>query len=476
MRKLKKPLEENLKILEQDYINAVDYTAVKLSVGGVNTAVISLDGQIDKQYLSIGVLSQLSDMKVDECIVDLLEFIKTKVLAVCEQVDILSIEDINEKIMLGFAVVLVDGYDKGVCFGVQGYQFRSVAQPENETMLRGSKEGFVEPILINMSLIRRRLRTTQLKFERMFIGEESNTPILICYLQNRVSKEILDKIKLQLKDIPLKTVMAEGYLPGFLNKKGIFGNAGVTERPDTVCGKIEEGRVAVIIDGTPSVLIMPYLFVENFQSLDDYASKPVYASYMRYIKYIAFFIALFLPALYVAIVSVRPELMSDSILIKLAEEESKTPFTVFWEVIFVNMLYEIMREAALRAPKVLSQAVSIVGALVIGDMAVSSGLIGAPSLIVIALSAISGYAVPKLYEQLAILRFALIFIGGILGVWGLMCSAMFILINICAANSFGIPVTAPMAPFMYKFMRDVWVRATWKKLNQDRSTVQEMRD
>lgn len=474
MRKIRKSLKENLQILQDDYENAVDFTKVQIKVATVDCAIVSLDGQIDKQYLSVGVLGKL--VQVDNLPKDteLYSYVKSTVLAVAEQIEVTNIEDINEKIMLGFAVVLLDGYDKGIAFGVQGYQSRGVQEPDNESMLRGSKEGFVEAIMVNMSLIRRRLRTTNLKFERMVIGKDSQTPIMLCYLKNRVSKEILDKVLLDVQSIDLRTIMAAGYLPGFLGKNNLFSGVGITERPDTVCGKIEEGRVAILIDGTPTALVLPYLFTENFQCLDDYANKPVYASYIRILKYISFFIAMFLPAIYVAIIGTRPELMPDSILIKIAQEEIKTPLNVFWEIIFVNVLYEIMREAALRAPKVLGQAVSIVGALVIGDMAVSSGLIGAPSLIVIALSAIAGYCVPKLYESLALLKLALIVIAGLLGTWGIIFASIFIMYNICASSSFGVPITSPFSPFSLKSMRDVIIRASWKKLNNKRSEVQDM--
>ncbi len=474
MRYLKEDINYNTDMLKKDFDKAADYTQVDIKVGGVNVSIVSLDGQIDKQYLTLGVIGKLADVNIIIKDINAYAYITKTVLAVCEQIEVNTVEDINEKIMLGFAVILIDGYDKAVAFGVQGFQFRSVSEPSNETMLRGSKEGFVEPLLINMSLVRRKLKTTDLKFEAMTLGSQSNTKVFICYLQNRVSNEILENIKKQLENIELKTVLAAGYLPGFLSKKGIFGNAGITERPDTVAAKIEEGRVAVIIDGTPSVLILPYLFVENFQCLDDYANKPTYASYIRIIKYIAFFIAVFFPAIYVGIISTRPELMPEPILVKIAQEEIATPLNVFWEVVLVNVLYEILRESVLRAPKALGQAVSILGALVVGDMAVSAGLIGASSIIIIAVSAISSYVVPKLYEQITILRFSLIVVGGLLGTWGVIFASVFIMFNISAANSFGIPVTSPVSPFGFTSMRDVFIRASWKKLNKNRNRVQDL--
>ncbi|MEG1427644.1 MAG: spore germination protein, partial [Oscillospiraceae bacterium] len=426
VRKIEENLPKNLSRLDALFLNAVDYTKLAITVGGEPGCLLSLEGQVNKQYVSLGVINPLLHSLIPQKDgVEIMAYVTENVLAAVDQVQVHHVEEIAEKLMLGFAVLLIDGCSYAVGFGVQGFQMRSVQEPSNESMLRGSKEGFVESLAVNLSLVRRRMRTTDLKFERIFLGSQSNTPVLICYLQNRVSQEILNKIKLQLKEVDLQTVMASGYLTGYLKRGGIFGSVGITERPDTVCGKIEEGRVAVMVDGTPTVLLVPYLFAENFQTLDDYANRPFYATFARCIKYIAFFLAGILPGIYVAVITHRPELIQDNLLVKIATEESKTPLSILWELLLVNLLYEIMREASLRAPKVFSQSVSIVGALVIGDTAVSSGLIGAPSLVVIALAAISDFTIPRLHEQLSVLRFVFILIGGFLGPWGIIFSCMF---------------------------------------------------
>ncbi len=475
MPKLQSSLNENLNYLDTVFANACDFIKLSLNIGGVKCAVLSLEGQVDKQYLAISVIKPMLNANLESIkSQNLMDYISENILAAVDQSEAMNSEDIISQIMVGNAVILVDGSDKAIGFGVQGYKSRGVIEPNNESMLRGSKEGFVEPLIINMSLLRRRLRTPMLKFERLYLGTESKTPIIISYLENRVSKEILSRIKLEIKEIDLKTVMAAGYLSAYLNKGKLFSGVGITERPDTAAAKIEEGRVAIIVDGTPSVLILPYLFVENFQVLDDYANKPIYSSYIRIIKYLCFFISVFVPSLYVGIIVSRPDLIPDNILVRLAMEEAKTPLSIFWELIFVNFLYEIIREAGLRAPKVFSQTVSIVGALVIGDMAVSAGLIGAPSLIIIALSAIAGYAVPKLYEQISVLRFILILVAGLLGVWGTVFSFVFILYNICSQLSYGVPLTTPITPFGLRSMRDIFIRSNWKTLNHNRSKVQDM--
>ncbi len=465
--KISNNLQHNITALEKSYKNAADFTKVMMKTGGTEIALLSLDGQIDKQYLSIGVATPIVNSDIQNINgLELMDYIKTNILAVVEQVDLYTLEEISEKIMLGFAAILIDGCDFAVSFGVQGYKVRSVSDPIDETMLRGAKEGFIESSQINMSLIRRRLRTDKLKFERISVGLESNTPIIVSYLEEKVSKPMLNKLKKELNNVEIEGLLSSTYLSGLLNKGGIFGTVGVTERPDTVSSKLQEGKIALIVDGSPFVLVVPFLFMENFESFDDYATKPAYASYMRYIKYICFFIAAYLPGAYMGIITGRPELIPTNLLINIATNESKTPFNVFWELILANLFYEIMREAGLRAPKVFSQSISIVGALVIGDMAVSAGLMGSPSLIVIATSAIAGYAIPKLYEQLSLIRISVLIISGVFGFWGTVLSFMFILYNICCEESFNIPLTSPIAPFKPKYISDILMRKSWKKLQK----------
>lgn len=473
MDEISQKLQDNLNYIEGLFEKSVDFTKRKFKICGTDAVLFSLDGMVNKQHISISILNPIMSAPVLEFTgEEKMKFLADEVLGAVEQIKITKTADIIEKMMAGFAVLLLDDCSYGLAFGVQGFEKRSVNEPDNETMQAGSREGFVESYQTNISLIRRRMKNTDLKFERVYVGSESKTPIAICYLKSQVSDEILRKVKNELNICDLKSVMAAGYIAGYIKKSSLFGNAGTTQRPDTVCGKIAEGRVAVIVDGTPTVLIVPHLFVENFQTLDDYATRPFYATAARWLRYIAFFVAVFLPGTYIAVVVHRPELLPDTLMIKIAVEEAKTPFTIMWELLLVLLLYEIMREAGLRAPRVLSQSVSIVGALVIGDTAVQSGIIGAPSLMVIASAAIAGYAVPKMAEQISVLRLVLIVVGGLFGPWGMALAAVALVFNVTSEESYGIPLTSPVSPFSIKYMRDVLLRAPWKVLSRRTDDVQ----
>ena len=242
-----------------------------------------------------------------------------------------------------------------------------------------------------------------------------------------------------------------------------------------VCGKLEEGRVALLVEGTPSVILAPFLFVENFQTLDDYLTRPFYGTFIRWLKYIAFFLSAFLPGAYVAVVVHHPELLPQGLLLEIARAQAQTPLPLMVETLTLYFLYEVLREAGLRAPRSLSATVSIVGGLVLGDTAVAAGLVSAPSLLVVALTAIAGYAVPRLYEPLSLLRLAFLLLGNFLGIWGIMAGLAFLLLDLCGTESFGVPLLAPVSPYNGRLAwRDVFARAGWPRLAKSQALVQNM--
>ncbi|MEE0266252.1 MAG: spore germination protein [Acutalibacteraceae bacterium] len=470
-------LDNNINYLKDKFNGSADFTVRYLTVNNVRCAIITMEGMCNKDTLSLTVLNPLlthSYPAVEK--MELFLYIEKSVLASSEIMRVYVHEKIMQFMMSGFAILLIDGCSTALSIGAQGFSFRSVSEPESEASERGSREGLVEPLRINMTLIRRRIKNPDLKFETMTLGGVSKTDICLCYLTNAVSESILEKLRKKLKETDLDNVLASGYLVSYLEDKNdhsIFSGVGVTERPDTVSGKINEGRIAILIDGTPSALIIPYLFVENFQTMGDYSYKPYYATLIRMIKYICFFIASLLPGLYTAFALFNPELFPEQILNKVATSIGSTPFGLITEILLVLFMYEIMREAGLRLPKTLGHAVSIVGALVIGDTAVSAGLIGAPTLLIVALTAIASYVIPTLYPQMCVLRVVFIFAGGFFGIWGIVLLFCVVAVNMCGKSVLGVPYTMPLAPFKLFSMRDVAIRADWKLLNQQRNLIRD---
>ncbi len=473
-------LKENINQLKKMFKNSADFTVRDMKLKSqlkLNAAVITIEGMCSKEVVAISVINPLLEYDFEYAKPEkVFELIEKTVLTSSEIVEVNSIHEVITFSTSGFAVIAVDGASKMLAIGTQGFSFRGVNEPESEVVQRGSREGFTEPLRINMTLIRRRIKSPDLVFETVTVGSTSQTQMMICYLQKRVSENILEEVRKRLASCDLKTVLASGYLTDYLEDRGaksLFSGVGISERPDTVCGKLTEGRVAILVDGTPAVIIVPHLFVEEFQSVDDYSSRPYYAAFVRILKYISFFAAVFLPGLYTAFAQFHPEYFPTGLLIKTSEALLQTPLSVTFEVILITFLYEIMREAGLRIPKPLGHAVSIVGALVIGESAVSAGIISSSSLMVVAAAAICSYVTAALYPPIMVLRFEFVIVGGIFGLWGIVLLACILLINMCSKTSFGVPYMSSLAPFSWRRMRDVFVRDGWRKLGKHTIKIQK---
>lgn len=475
-------LSKNISELKSITYNSADFTVRNIELTDkekTKAAVITIEGMCDKEGIAIAIINPLINADYEKHKKEnLYEYIKSSVLSASELVEIDTFNQVMTFSMSGFAVVAVDGSSKMLAIGIQGFSFRSVSSPETEVIQRGPREGFVEPLRINMTMIRRRIKNPDLVFETLEAGDVSKTQMCICYLKSAVSDDILNELRKRLKQTSLSTVMGAGYLVPFLeenNRRSLFSAIGVTERPDTVCGKITEGRIAIIIDGTPSVLTVPHLFVEKFQSVDDYSNRPFYASFTRILKYISFLVAVYLPGLYTAFAAFHPDYFPAMLLQNIITSVSKTPLPVGLEVFLILFIYEVMREAGLRIPRPLGHAVSIVGALVIGEAAVSAGIIGSPTLMVVAIAAICSYVIPELYPAITVARLLLIVAGAIFGLWGIVLLSCVYLVIMCSKTSFGVPYMTPITPFSKKNMRDVFIRSDWKNLSKFTQKVQNLK-
>ena len=470
-------LMDNLIKLRQEFGQSADLTIREFTVGKFKAAVITIEGMVNKLMVGENILKPLNQFNTDGLdINESFKFIRDNIFAATEQDQLSVMTEVMSLIMSGFAVLMFDGIPAAIAVGVQGFSFRGISEPLSESVLRGSREGFVEAVRINVSMIRRRIKSPKLRFESYFIGEQSKTNVYLCYMDGAVAPQVLKSIRDKLKTINMDSVIESGYIQPFFEQKplSLFSTVGTTERPDTVCGKVMEGRVAVLVDGTPFALIIPHLFVENFQTIDDYTSRPYYATLIRILKYISFFASIFLPGIYVAIGTFHQEMLPDNLLYNIAKAEMNTPLTLLEEALLIHIVFEIVKEAGLRLPKPIGQAVSIVGGLVLGDTAVSSGFIGAPMVIIVALSAITGFVIPKLNEPIVAIRFISIIAGGYMGIFGVMVIMSMMWCNICAMNSNGIIYTTPVSPFGKTFWQDVAARIGWKSLGKRNLVIQKL--
>ena len=468
-------LNRDLVVIREKTFNTSDLITRPITVCGIRLCLVMIEGMVDLNKLDEALIRPLLSRQFPDA--DAVFNWVEQTAVVGDVKDIYEYDQLISLVMTGFMAVLVEGVAKSVVMGVQGYPYRSISEPTAEVNEKGSRESFTEPIKINLTMIRRRMRSGGVKFEMFEVGTVSRTSACLVYDPGAVSPELLGEVRKRLGRIRMETVLDVGYLQPYLEGKplSLFSEVGTTERPDTVCAKVQEGRVAVLLDGTPYALIVPYLFAENFQSFDDYARRPYFAALIRLLKYASFLISMLLPGLYVAIVTYHPAVLPHALLFNIASAEEVIPFPLMLEALIIHFLYEIMREAGLRLPRPVGHAVSIVGALVIGDAAVTAGMIGAPMVMVVAMMAISSFVVPSLYEPVAVLRFAFIILGGTTGLYGMALVMAALLVNICRSNSLGVPYTAPISPLTPRAMRDVFIRAGWKQLGLRVMRLQNMR-
>lgn len=468
-------LEENLANIRSISQYSSDVMVNRITVGGIRCILLTCEGMLATSIITQLIFHPLAAIPPMPDSTALFSHILDHLLLSTDRIVVRDYKNLFRTLNSGFAVLIAEGQTKALAFGVQGYDRRSVSHTSGEANVLGAQDGFIETIRSNMSLVRRRMKSPLLKLELSYLGTVSQTDICLCYMTDRVSPQLLREIKEKLQSTELETILSSGYLQPFLENRrgGIFDSVSLTERPDVLCSKLLEGRVGILIDGTPFALVVPKLFVESFQAMDDYNFKPYYATFTRWIKYGAFLLAVLLPALYIAVSQHHPELLNSTLLLILAKAEKDAPLSLVTESIGVLLMYEIVREAGLRLPKAVGGAVSIVAGLIIGDAAVSSGLISTPMLTVAAISVIAGFVTPDLNQALTVLRLLFILAGGMWGLFGIALLGMAVLFNLCATETFGFPVTAPLSPLRLRSMRDVATRVGFRRMQKGHFTVEE---
>lgn len=477
--KIPPELEKALLDLRSITGNTMDLNIMEVEVSSHKCAVVTIENMTSTQAMSELIFEPLTNLCLpeDSSPQDVFDWLTKQSLLSAERKTVYTYGEAITQLFSGFALILVNGIASGQVYGIQGYDKRSIDEPTSEQSVMGGQDGFIEVIRTNVSLVRRRLKTPCLRFELTKAGSKSKTDICIAYMADRCPPELVEKIRRRISSIKLETVMNSGYVLPYLSNssRSIFNDVSTTDRPDLFVSKLCEGKVGVLIDGTPFALILPSLFVESFNTVDDYAYRPYYAAYIRCIKYLSFILAVLLPGVYVALATFHSETFSYKLLLSLVISEETTPYPLVFDVVIITLMYEILREAGIRLPKAVGGAVSIVGGLIIGDAAVSSGLISAPILIIIGLTATASFVIPSLNQQTSVLRIVMIIAGGVAGLYGISLVTAAVIANACALSESGIPYTAPVSPFFKRGIKDVIIRPSYKKLQKTRTLVTDFK-
>ncbi len=468
---MQKPLStdlgQNLADLNEMFGSSLDLYTKRLCIQGVQCAVCMFDGLSSTEKLWVILLDALSRPEGEQSNGwQLYQHILHGTDIPAESGEVAEFEELVRRLTAGMAVLLLDGSCKAIALSTQSMQARSVQEPSGEGNIRGSREGFTDLLRINVSLLRRLVRRESFVIELLSAGERTNTEVVICYDKAMARPELVASVRQKLQSAKLPLVLDSGYLAPFLQKSGFgfFSEVGYTERPATACAKICEGKLVVLVNGSPFAMVLPYFFTEHFQSLDDYASKAYFCSFIRLLKYLAFALAVLLPGSFVCAVQYTPELLPPQLLYKVAAAERATPWPLFLEMVLVILLLEIIREAGLRLPKPIGHSVGLVAALIVGDAAVGAGILSTPVLIIAALTSISTFVIPSLYEPVTVLRILFVFAGGMLGPAGMVALFVVMLFSVCGMESFGYPYTSPLAPFGRGSVRDGVLRVSLKSL------------
>lgn len=443
---------------------------------GIQAALFYIDGLIDKVMVDQGILRMLMVESRTEKGAGLtrqngLAFVESHLLVASQTSRSKSISDLVNSVLSGDTALLIDGSDEAVVIQARGWKSRGIEQPEAEVVVRGPHQGFVETLRSNTAMLRRYIRDPQLTFDMLRLGRRTRTDACIVYMKQLVNPHLISEIKRRLKRIDVDSILGTGFIEEYIEDAPFspYATVAYTERPDVVVGKLLEGRAAILVDGTPFALTVPFLFIEALQSTEDYYNRYTVASLTRTIRFAGYAINLLAPAIYVALSTYHQELIPTPLLISLAASSAGIPLPAVVEAIGMGFVFELLQEAGLRLPRPYGQAVSIVGALVIGQATAAAGFVSQAIVIVVAITAISSFVTPQRQES-PIIRLALTVLAGVLGAFGIMIGLLGILVHLAGLRSFGVPYLSPIAPFMPHEMKDVAVRAPhWAMIYRPRS-------
>ncbi|MFP3125851.1 spore germination protein [Ectobacillus funiculus] len=465
-------LKMNINHIKQTLGNSSDIVIRDFQAGEngtIHMAVFYTDGLADKTFIQDFLLktlmTEIRTANLESNSLNLLhvyDLLKDRSIPVGEIKGISDFDQLFFHGLSGDTIILINGYSKALAVGSRGWAERGVQEPSSESVVRGPRDGFSETLRINTALIRRRIKDPNLWIETKQIGKKTKTDVAIIYLKNVATEKTIEEVRTRLNRINIDAVLESGYIEELIQDKTYspFPTVYNTERPDTVAAGILEGRIAIMVDSTPFVLLVPALLVHFFQASEDYYQRADIATLVRILRYFAFFIALLTPSAYIALTTFHQEMLPTPLLVSLTAQREGVPFPAVVEAVMMEVIFEILREAGVRMPKAVGSAISIVGALVIGQAAVEAGIVSAAMVIVVSITAISSFVSPAFNMAITIrmLRFVFIFLAAISGLFGIIFGVIMLVQHLSSLRSFGIPYLAPYSPFIFEDQKDAIFR------------------
>lgn len=449
-------LQKNLKLIK-DILKDCDDIVYREFTAGIKQeysfAIIFVDGLIDKDLVSDNVLRNLM---IESRIVEpshkvirnkLYDLIIEKNLSATEIKEIDSINEVVENVLAGETVLLIEKYEKAIVVSSRGWPTRSIGEAQSETVIRGPRDSLNETLKISTSLVRRRIRDPKLKVKNMQIGVRSKTDVALLYIEDIADKQLVNEVKNRLESINIDSIIDSSDIEQLIEDSNIspFPQIENTERPDAVAASLYEGRVAILVDNSPFALLIPITIGTILQSSEDYYNRWLLATLVRIVRYIAVFIVLLAPGLYIAITSFHPGILPTQLTLYVAASRINVPFPAFIEAFLMELTIEFLREAGTRLSGPIGATIGIVGGLIIGQAAVDAGIVSTLMIIIVAVTAVASFAIPN-YEfgsALRVMRFIIMVFSAILGLYGIMLVLILILTHMVKLKSFGVPFLSP---------------------------------
>ena len=474
MQQLSQSLAENLSALDARFGKSADYYAKKIVLYGCPGCIVMFDGMASLDSLWELLLDAAGRQSASVRLTgaQAYAYILHGSAFPAESAPVQDLPQLVARLTAGMAVLLLEGCSSGIVFSVQGLKSRSVEEPSGEGNLRGSREGFTDLLRVNLSLLRRLVRTDTLVQEAAQAHTCCNTEYALCYCKDRADPAMVRRVRAILQSARPELLLDSSYFVPWLFpcRFRLFSPVSYTERPAVAAAKLCEGKIIVLVNGSPSAMILPTLFCENFDCLDDYATTAFFSSFLRILKYGAFYLSIFLPGAFICTAVYLPELLPPVLLFKIAAAEKATPLPLFAEMVMIILILEIIREAGLRMPQTLGHSVSLVAALIVGDAAIAAGLMSTPVLLVAGITSVAIFITPSLYEPATLLRLLVVLAAGLAGPVGLVSAGLFVLFGLTQVSTLGVPYLNDSS-----FSSDGVIRRNYRVLSRNPFTIWQRR-
>ncbi len=427
--------------------------------------LIYLDGMVNTEILNENIIQPVLATKLHEDLLEtnLLEELQSKVIASNNVKVYSNIDKIVSSVIYGDTLFLLEGYQEALIIETKGWQTRGVNEPESAKVVRGPREGFTESIMINLTLVRRKINNPDLKFKFKDMGERTKTKTSICYIEGLASTEILTELEQRLDKINVDSILDSGYIQELIRDAPFspYETVGYFERPDVIAAKLLEGRIAIFVDGSPFVLTVPYVLAESTQANEDYYNNFLFASINRLMRTSATFLSYSIPSLYLAVVTYHQEMLPTPLLLSVASSRQGVPFPTAMSLFIMLFVFDVLREAGTRMPTPVGQAVNIVGALVLGQAVVEAKLVSAPVIIITAFSGILTLMNMTLIGPTILIRSFLLLATTVLGIYGYVFGMLIVILHLMNIRSFGVPYMLNVSAIGGQDAKDVWIRSPW---------------